>query len=1144
MHELSSAIRTPRSATARKSAASPGMIARKSKGAIGLQHVVGTGFADSRLEVTRPTDATEIDADRQAEQVMASTGEACCSSCATGQPCDADLPKGTIARKAVPGARVEDPFVRNLGVGRPLDGSSRAFFEPRFNHDFGAVRVHAGPQAHLAAAAVGAHAFTVGPDIALGEHAGSPDSAAGKRILAHELAHVVQQAPRTAIHRVGAADPPFGYFPAEREMLKREAEEKAAAEARHREWEKSHQEGHKQFLDVGPTTTVSQDIPASRQQLLEQRMAMLAEAAKRTQPDPSAPNVVSRPPQFATFGGSALPAMRETVVIPPDLPKAWARAHAQTVVIKALLDGNQLTPEDSAIGQSAYQEFYRLLIPIAEVVDRNDAEQERMSQSLSDAFNKQNRVPCPNCHTANPPTMPVFRAPPPSAPYLHESLGGLVRMTDKTWASAMSRFEGATKTMDALVLTTLPANHPAAEGFTFTRDLLQRQEQLQKDYPDAIRIPAVFYPENKWVKSPIDEGKDVEIASGIPWYFYLTHTPTPSAKAYPEGFAWTLRDITSPGRPQVSYEPGDVERFIRTGQLYPSEVPDVLFEKLNNKLIFPKGMLYWRHPNGQEGKLETTEPWSLSDWLGAIGMTLAALALLLSTAGLATPALVLGLGLASTAFSIGSTLADLQEKSELGILTEADKNKAILFIAADIASALSAGLGHAAKGLSAAAATAGRVSKLAIVVQRTAVAVEAVDKAMGAAVLVTMTADFVDQYEAIQRSNLSPEEREKALKELTASALFTGAVVLAPHAVSALGPKTAKGAARDPLGLGGEPVKPVATITRGQLEPHSGWSKPRPETEFTNWSTKQETLKPADAARELQVAQSSGTRHDTPNNPEYKQEIQIENHTWKEERAAGGGWCRFTTKKCYRPGALNVGVRDAGERVSASTHPDVARLRAELANPPALTTDQARLDWTDYRFYAERRLRMIEDALNAGHTPPAPPRTFASFTTEHPPGSIVRNEIQGARFETRSRAVLEEALGPERAEAVLMQPHLSESTAPKVGKGELTRPEHVFTNPDGRTATAISNKSRQSLIEASPAAVRSQVIRDLEEAVEKYTGVRQVRRTGGQVEVTRIWLLYDAAMVPAKHRGTVRKTVADFAKTYRHTGMRFEVGIL
>jgi hypothetical protein len=1145
MATLSSAVRAPRLPAAGKQTAQRATTTQSRPGSIDLQHVLGTGLAASRLDITQPTDPTEVDADRQAQRALSAATPSCCSACAAGLPCGADLPAGTLARKAIPGAHVADPFVRHLGAGRPLDPPTRAFFEPRFDRDFAAVRLHTGPAAQRAAAAVGAQAFTVGPDIAIGDGVPNVGSAAGQRLLAHELAHIVQQQGRApAIRRVGPEDPPFGYTPAEREILRREAERKAAEEARHQEWEKSHKEAHGQFLRVGATTTLTQDIATTREQLVEQRMALLAVAAKRTQPDPFAPYLAAPPRALGQFGGTALPAQQDKVVIPPELPRAWANAHTQTVVVRALLDGNVLTDEDSAVGQAAYLEFYKLLIPIAEVVDRKNAELERMSQSLADAFDKQNRVPCPNCHTPNPPTRPVLRAPPPSAPYLQESLEQLLRVNATTWLSAMSRFEGATKTMDALVLTTVPADHPAAQGFTFARDLLERQEELQKTYPDAIRIQAVFYPEDKWIESQTAQGKDVEIASGIPWYFYLTHTPMPSERVYPEGFSWTLRDITSPKRPEVSYEPGDIERYLRKGNLYATEVPDTLFEKLNNKLVFPKGMLYWRFPNGHEGSLQTTEPWSLSDWLGAIGMSLAALALLLGTAGLATPAVLAGLGIASAAFSVGSTLADLKEKSELGILTQEDKNKAILFIAADIASALSAGLGHAARELGAAAAAAGRVSRLAIVVQRTATAVGAIDKALGTAVVVTMTADFVSQYEAIQYSNLPPEEREKALKELTASALFTGAIILAPHAAEALGPKTGHGQpAHDPLGLGGEPVQPITTISRGPLEPQAGWSRPRPEAEFTNWSTKQETLTPENAAHELQIAQTSGTRHETPNDKEFKQEIQIEGHTWKEERAAEGGWCRFTTKRCYRPGSLTVGAGGKGERVTASTAQDITRLRAELGSPPALTSDQARLDWADYRFYAERRLRMIEDALKANRTPPEPPRTFASFKREHPPGSVVRNEIQGSRFEARSRGALEKALGPERAEAVLEQPHLSESTAPTVGKGELTRPEHIFVNPDGRTATAISNKSRESMTEASTAQVRIQVIRDLEEAVEKYTGVRQVRRTGQQVEVTRIWLLYDAEMVPAKHRPTVRKTVAEFADQYLETGLKFEVGI-
>jgi hypothetical protein len=77
--------------------------------------------------------------------------------------------------------------------GRPLDAATRAFMEPRFGHDFGAIRVHTDTRAALSAAAVGAHAYSVGRDVVMGGGAHQPASGDGRRLLAHELAHVVQQ---------------------------------------------------------------------------------------------------------------------------------------------------------------------------------------------------------------------------------------------------------------------------------------------------------------------------------------------------------------------------------------------------------------------------------------------------------------------------------------------------------------------------------------------------------------------------------------------------------------------------------------------------------------------------------------------------------------------------------------------------------------------------------------------------------------------------------------------------------------------------------------------------------------------------------------------------------------------------------------
>jgi hypothetical protein len=78
--------------------------------------------------------------------------------------------------------------------GQPLDSQTRAFFEPRFGADFSRVRVHNDAQASESARAVRANAYTVGQQIVFASGKYSPNTSAGKQLLAHELAHSRQQA--------------------------------------------------------------------------------------------------------------------------------------------------------------------------------------------------------------------------------------------------------------------------------------------------------------------------------------------------------------------------------------------------------------------------------------------------------------------------------------------------------------------------------------------------------------------------------------------------------------------------------------------------------------------------------------------------------------------------------------------------------------------------------------------------------------------------------------------------------------------------------------------------------------------------------------------------------------------------------------
>jgi hypothetical protein len=80
-----------------------------------------------------------------------------------------------------------------MSEGQPLDPTLRSLMENRFGRDFGQVRVHTGPQAAESADALHSEALTVGQEVVFGKGNYAPDTSEGKQLLAHELAHVVQQ---------------------------------------------------------------------------------------------------------------------------------------------------------------------------------------------------------------------------------------------------------------------------------------------------------------------------------------------------------------------------------------------------------------------------------------------------------------------------------------------------------------------------------------------------------------------------------------------------------------------------------------------------------------------------------------------------------------------------------------------------------------------------------------------------------------------------------------------------------------------------------------------------------------------------------------------------------------------------------------
>jgi len=147
-----------------------------------------------KLAVGAPEDPYEREADRVADHVMRMPKpqvQRTCSACS-----GASIEEEKVQRRAdgeAGGAEPADGMAAPLGTGRPLESDVRRFFEPRYGVDFTAVRVHTDASADAAARSVNALAFTLGRDLVFRAGQYAPHSGPGRRLLAHELTHVVQQ---------------------------------------------------------------------------------------------------------------------------------------------------------------------------------------------------------------------------------------------------------------------------------------------------------------------------------------------------------------------------------------------------------------------------------------------------------------------------------------------------------------------------------------------------------------------------------------------------------------------------------------------------------------------------------------------------------------------------------------------------------------------------------------------------------------------------------------------------------------------------------------------------------------------------------------------------------------------------------------
>ena len=162
----------------------------------------------TKLSISAPGDLYEQEADRIADQVMRMPDPSLARSSTDSMPVRAlSLQRqcATCEDEEELQRKPNSPYTETSGSGldrvaatlrqggRPLDLTTLVFMEPRFGADFSAVRIHTNSQAAESARSVNALAYTVGRDVVFNSGQYAPHSDSGKRLLAHELTHVVQQ---------------------------------------------------------------------------------------------------------------------------------------------------------------------------------------------------------------------------------------------------------------------------------------------------------------------------------------------------------------------------------------------------------------------------------------------------------------------------------------------------------------------------------------------------------------------------------------------------------------------------------------------------------------------------------------------------------------------------------------------------------------------------------------------------------------------------------------------------------------------------------------------------------------------------------------------------------------------------------------
>lgn len=168
---------------------------------------VGAGRIQLKPQIGAANDPLEREADRLADAVMSGGFAGTISRAAPGSihrkcaACEEETIRRDPAGPVAADGSAEGAAQAVARGGTPLPPSARSFFSAGFGRDLSKVRIHSDSRAGEAALGIGARAYTLGNDIAFAPGEYAPDRPYGRRLLAHELAHVLQQRDGTPVIR-------------------------------------------------------------------------------------------------------------------------------------------------------------------------------------------------------------------------------------------------------------------------------------------------------------------------------------------------------------------------------------------------------------------------------------------------------------------------------------------------------------------------------------------------------------------------------------------------------------------------------------------------------------------------------------------------------------------------------------------------------------------------------------------------------------------------------------------------------------------------------------------------------------------------------------------------------------------------------